>query len=222
MDKILLVEDDEALGIGIKMALENAETTVKPCILLSEAKKILDKEEFDLVLLDINLPDGNGLTLLREIKGSKNMPVILLTARDLETDVVAGLTLGADDYVTKPFSLAVLRARVQVQLRRKSSFQTIQISDYIFDFEHQSFEKSGRKIELSQTEQKILKLLLKFRGSVVTREQLESYVWGSEWAYLDANTLSVALNRLRSKLEDTEHIKTIYGSGYSWKERVHE
>lgn len=218
MYRILLIEDDEALSLGIKMALENTEIVVLPCFLISEARKLLKKEEIDLVLLDINLPDGNGLYFLKEIKQTENTPVILLTARDMETDVVAGLASGAEDYVTKPFSLAILRARVEVQLRRKTSVAAIQIGEYSFEFEHQIFVKSGRKIELSQTEQKILKLLLKYKGSVVTREQLEAYVWGSECAYLDANTLSVAVKRLRSKLEDSGYIKTIYGSGYSWKE----
>lgn len=217
MNKILLVEDDEALSLGIKMALENAVTGIRPCHLLAEARKLLKKDEWDLVLLDINLPDGSGLDLLREIKQNKETPVIMLTARDMETDVVAGLTAGADDYVTKPFSLAILRARVEARLRGKNSAAVITAGDYLFDFEHQVFEKAGIRVELSQTEQRILKLLLRYKGSVVAREQLESYVWGSG-ACLDINTLSVAVKRLRSKLNDAGYIRTIYGSGYSWKE----
>lgn len=222
MDRILLVEDDEGLSTGIKMALENKDTEIYPCFLLAEAKKLLKKQDFHLILLDINLPDGNGLVFLKEIKQSSSIPVIMLTARDMETDIVAGLSSGADDYVTKPFSLAILRARVEVQLRRKQPAATIQTGDYSFDFEQQIFEKSDKRIELSQTEQKILKLLLKHKGSVVAREQLEAYVWGEGLGYVDANTLSVALKRLRSKLEDGRHIRTVYGSGYTWKETEDE
>ena len=122
MDQILLLEDDTALGYGIKIALEGKTCSVIHAATLAEASKILTQNSFSLLILDINLPDGNGLDLLRTLRDRGNRtPVILLTANDLETDIVAGLELGADDYITKPFSLAVLRARVHAQLRRGTS-----------------------------------------------------------------------------------------------------
>ena len=222
MDRILLVEDDEALSTGIKMVLENDKVEIVQCFLISEARCVLKEKKINLVILDINLPDGNGLDFLKEIKQGVNLPVIMLTARDMETDIVAGLSCGADDYITKPFSLAILRARVEVQLRKKDGLSTVQIGDYVFDFERQKFEKAGKEIELSQVEEKILKTLIRQKGSVVTREQLENYVWGDSYYYLDTNTLSVALKRLRNKLEDSKYIKTIYGSGYSWRDHLDE
>lgn len=117
---ILIVEDDQSLNLGIRMAL-SGEAKCTACMTAREAKTALIKSEVDLIVLDINLPDGNGLDLLQSLRERSDVPVILLTANDLETDVVTGLSMGADDYVTKPFSLAILRARVQVQLRKKAS-----------------------------------------------------------------------------------------------------
>ena len=122
---ILIVEDDQALNLGIRMALSGEETECSACLTVREAKAVLAKTEVDLVVLDINLPDGNGLGLLQRIRAQSDVPVILLTANDLETDVVAGLSMGADDYVTKPFSLAILRARIQVQLRKQKGEASI-------------------------------------------------------------------------------------------------
>ena len=112
MRKLLLLEDDTALGEGIRLALKSGETEITLCRTLSEGRRALEQDVFDLLILDINLPDGNGLELLREVRQSSTVPVILLTANDMETDIANGLESGADDYITKPFSLAVLRARV--------------------------------------------------------------------------------------------------------------
>lgn len=121
MFKVLLVEDDKALANGIVLALKDSDKTLVSCYNLASAREQLKSEVYALVILDINLPDGNGLDLLKEIKSSTNTPVILLTANDMETDIVYGLELGAADYVTKPFSLAVLRARVNTQLRKQEN-----------------------------------------------------------------------------------------------------
>lgn len=121
MRKLLLLEDDTALGEGIHLALKSGETKITLCRTLSEGRLALEQDVFDLLILDINLPDGNGLELLREVRQSSTVPVILLTANDMETDIVNGLESGADDYITKPFSLAVLRARVNTQLRRTAA-----------------------------------------------------------------------------------------------------
>lgn len=178
----------------------------------------MTEQHFDLVLLDVNLPDGSGLDLLQEIKQSGDTPVILMTANDTEMDVVLGLEQGADDYVTKPFSLAILRARVANQLRRSStlSSDTITIEDYAFDFGKMSFTKSGIPVELSKTEQKLLRLLVENRGCTLSRETLMGRIWPDGTDYVDENTLSVTIKRLRDKLEAAKHIKTVYGIGYSW------
>ena len=146
MERIFLLEDDEALGRGITMALEGLERSVFRAGTLAEAEEILARERFSLLILDVNLPDGSGLELLKQLRQrGDSVPVILLTANDLEVDIVAGLELGADDYITKPFSLAVLRARVNTQLRRGGTAQPerLELGGYIFDFGRMSFTKAA-------------------------------------------------------------------------------
>ncbi len=218
MKQILLLEDDEALGRGIGMALETPECAVTRCPALREAEALLLEREFDLLILDINLPDGSGLALLKTLRRSgRRTPVILLTANDLELDEVTGLEAGADDYITKPFSLAVLRARVNAQLRRAVPAQAgrIELNDFAFDFSRLEFFKDGTPIELSKTEQRLLRLLVENRGRTLPRELLLERVWdGGE--FVDENALSVAVRRLRAKLLDAP-IKTVYGVGYTWE-----
>ena len=137
MRKLLLLEDDTVLGEGICLALKSSETDVTLCRTLSEGRQVLGQSTFDLLILDINLPDGSGLELLWEVRKSGTVPVILLTANDMEMDVVTGLESGADDYITKPFSLAILRARVNAQLRRNSaaSSSAVELDVFSFDFD---------------------------------------------------------------------------------------
>ena len=136
MKDLLIVEDDPTLGEGIRLALQAPELRPQLCRSLADAGELLSRRSFDLLILDINLPDGNGLDLLRALRRESEVPVILLTANDLETDIVAGLELGADDYITKPFSLAVLRARVNTQLRRTAAprAERVQLDGFTFDF----------------------------------------------------------------------------------------
>ena len=218
MKQILLLEDDEALGRGIGMALETPECAVTRCAALREAEALLLEREFDLLILDINLPDGSGLALLKTLRRSgKRTPVILLTANDLELDEVTGLEAGADDYITKPFSLAVLRARVNAQLRRAvpAADGRVELGGFCFDFSRLEFFREGVSIELSKTEQRLLRLLMENRGRTLPRELLLERVWdGGE--FVDENALSVAVRRLRAKLLDAP-IKTVYGVGYTWE-----
>ena len=204
MSQILLLEDDEALGRGICMALETSSCTVTHCSTRCQATGILQSTAFDLLIFDINLPDGSGLELLRTLRQNGSFtPAILLTANDLELDEVTGLEAGADDYITKPFSLAVLRARVNAQLRRSAPVKPdrIELNGFIFDFAQLEFSKDSTIIDLSKTEQRLLRLLEK--------------VWdGGE--FVDENALSVAVRRLRIKLGDAP-IKTVYGVGYTWE-----
>ena len=223
MERIFLLEDDEALGRGITMALEGPERAVFRSGTLAEAEEILSRERFSLLILDVNLPDGSGLELLKQLRQrGDSVPVILLTANDLELDIVAGLELGADDYITKPFSLAVLRARVNTQLRRGGAVQPerLELSGFIFDFGRMSFTKEGIPVELSKREQQLLRLLVENRGQTLTRAALVDRIWTDGAEYVDENALSVTVKRLRDKLEDApsrpRYIKTVYGLGYTW------
>lgn len=222
MQHLLIVEDDNALGQGVRLALQGPEVEITLCRTLAEGRSALAEKPFDLLILDINLPDGSGLDFLREVRQSGAVPVILLTANDMETDIVVGLESGADDYITKPFSLAVLRARVNTQLRRTMPVQAsaVEIEDFSFDFERMAFRKNGRLIELSKTEQKLLRMLVENRGRTLSRETLLDRVWSDGAEFVDENALSVTVKRLRDKLEDTPYkprfLKTVYGIGYTW------
>ena len=222
MKDLLIVEDDRALGEGIRLALQAPELRLQLCHTLAEAGALAARQPFDLLILDINLPDGNGLDFLRALRREHAVPVILLTANDLETDIVAGLELGADDYITKPFSLAVLRARVHAQLRRGTSAQAelVEIDRFSFDFGRMEFQRDGQPVELSKTEQKLLRLLVENRGRTLTRAQLVDRIWTDGAASVDENALSVTVKRLRDKLEEIpskpRYIKTVYGLGYTW------
>lgn len=218
MKKLLLLEDDTALGRGIQLALQGQEAQVTLMNTLAQAREALGKGRFDLLLLDVNLPDGSGLELLRQVRGQ--VPVILLTANDLETDIVTGLESGAEDYITKPFSLAVLRARVNAQLRRGKRDARVEVGPFVFDFDRMEFRKDGKALELSKTEQKLLRLLVENRGQTLARGALVDRIWTDGAEYVDENALSVTVKRLRGKLEENpsapQYLKTVYGIGYTW------
>lgn len=235
MEQILIVEDDIALNKGLCKALKADNRQVISCPDIKSARKQLSCGTVSLVLLDINLPDGSGLDLLREIRQNVSpacsagysvirntyipLPVILLTANDTDIDIVEGLEQGADDYITKPFSLAVLRARVNTQLRKANQNimdTSIRIDHFTFDFSSMQFYIGDQGVELSKTEQKLLRLLVENRGIVMQRTELVDRVWTDGAEYVDENALSVTIKRLRDKLKAQDYIKTIYGIGYSW------
>lgn len=172
MPQILLLEDDAALSSGIALALKAAGRVV-PCADLAAARQALSTQHFDLLLLDVNLPDGSGLDLCREVRRTSSVPILFLTARDAEYDEVAGLEAGADDYIVKPFSLAVLRARVSAALRRSvQPAEVIQIGDLTLDFSRQLFQRGDEPLTLSRTEQWLLRLLTQNAGRTLSREIL--------------------------------------------------
>lgn len=223
MKHIFLLEDDETLGRGIAMALTAPEISVICRSTLAQAREVLAVERFDLLILDVNLPDGSGLDLLRQVRTEGDTTsVILLTANDLELDEVTGLEAGADDYITKPFSLAVLRARVNAQLRRSTpkASHVVSMGPFVFDFEQMDFRRDGTAVELSKTEQKLLRVLVENRGHAVPRATLVDRVWTDGAEFVEENALSVTVKRLRNKLEDNpakpEYLKTVYGIGYTW------
>lgn len=223
MKHIFLLEDDETLGRGIAMALTGTDTSVTCCSTLTQALETLAEKRSDLLILDVNLPDGSGLDLLRQVRMNGNAtPVILLTANDLELDEVTGLEAGADDYITKPFSLAVLRARVNAQLRRSNPkpSSALSIGPFSFDFDRMDFRRDGVAVELSKTEQKLLRVLVENRGHAVPRATLVDRIWTDGAEFVEENALSVTVKRLRSKLEadpgKPDYLKTVYGIGYTW------
>lgn len=220
VEQLLIVEDDKALNWGLCEALKVDKRRIISCQDLKTAREQLLCDRVSLVLLDINLPDGSGLNLLREIKErTPDIPVILLTANDKDMDIVDGLEQGADDYITKPFSLSVLRARINTQLRKHMSIHNkaqIHIDHFCFDFGTMTFCVGNIKIELSKTEQKLLHLLVENRGQTMTRGDLVDRIWTDGAEYVDENALSVTIKRLRDKLGAQEYIKTVYGIGYSW------
>lgn len=192
-------------------------------IVLPRLRKKLAGPSYDLLILDINLPDGSGLDLLRKLRDQGNeTPTILLTANDLELDEVTGLEAGADDYITKPFSLAVLRARVHAQLRRGSrpASAKLEVGPFVFDFDKMLYRRDDLEIDLSKTEQKLLRVLVENRGHVVSRSTLVDRVWTDGAEFVEENALSVTVKRLRGKLEKDpakpEYLKTVYGIGYTW------
>lgn len=221
MINILIIEDDFTLSNGIRLALKSDDYIIEQAYDIKTAYEKINCNTFDLIILDINLPDGNGLELLDKIKKYFQVPVIILTANNLEIDIVTGLEMGADDYITKPFSLMVLRARVNTQLRKTvSKTFCVQIESYLFNFDAMEFKKNNSIIELSKTEQKLLRLLVENRGNTLTRDYLVDRIWTDGAEYVDENALSVTIKRLRDKLEDTPskptYIKTVYGIGYTW------
>ena len=220
--KILIVEDDRGLNHGITLSLLAPDYLFYSAYYLKESIRIWKEERVSLIILDINLPDGSGYTFLEEIRRESEVPVIMLTANDLEIDQVTGFSLGADDYITKPFSLMILRARVERMLARMAQDKglTYEKEGYRFVFEQMYFTVEGQEVTLSKTEQKLLRILIEHQGQTLTREQLVDRIWSDGAQYVEENALSVTVGRLRKKLEQTgkkNPIQTVYGLGYVWE-----
>lgn len=222
---ILIVEDDRGLNQGIMLALKDRDTAFSRAFTIKEAEEIWKRERIDMLLLDINLPDGSGYEFLRKIRRISQIPVLLITANDLESDEITGFSLGADDYITKPFSLMALRARVERMRERfarrpEKNTEIYEDERYRFHFAEMKFSVEGEEIVLSRTEQKLLRALAANPGQTLTRERLTEILWPDGTGYVDENALSVAVNRLRHKLGkngDDTPVTTVYGIGYMWE-----
>ena len=215
---ILLVEDDTFLREGLIELLTNESYKITAAENANKAKTYLNMTDFDLVVLDVRLPDGSGLDICREIRADgKTMPVLFLTACDDENEIVAGLDSGADDYVTKPFGIKVLLSRIRALLRRNPS--SIYESDGLFvDMNKMTVKKNGETVFLTPTEFQILSTLIRNAGIVVTRGSLLSAIWDCDGNFIDDNTLSVHISRLREKIS-TPKLSTIRGVGYRWEDK---
>ncbi|MGG6312614.1 response regulator transcription factor [Paenibacillus macerans] len=222
MTSILIVEDDIGLNKGVALTLARDGFAVEQAYDLAGAEARFAAGGIDLVLLDVRLPDGSGLDFCAKLRAASRVPILFLTANDMESDIVTGFELGGDDYITKPFSLMVLRSRVMAVLRRcdPDREDKVSIGSLALDFGKMDYRKEGISIPLSVTEQKLLKALVANRGQILTREQLLGLVWGQEAEFVDENALTVTVKRLRAKIEDDpsapQYIKTVYGLGYLW------
>lgn len=217
---VFLLEDDEAIGIGLKYSLENEGYTVTIATSIKSAFEIINKEKFALYILDLTLPDGSGYDVCKKIKSIGDFPVIFLTAYDDEVNVVMGLELGADDYISKPFRVKELIARIKSVLRRynRESKGIINIGNVLINTNKATVFKNGQEVILTAMEYKLFLILLNNRGNILSRNKLLEYIWDVEGDFVNDNTLTVYIKRLRDKIEDDPSapmiIKTIRGLGY--------
>ena len=220
MKKILLVEDNETITMGLKYSLEQEKFYVETAKNIVMAKSKINKEDFDLYLLDIALPDGEGYEICKYVKEKGDNPVIFLTAKDEETDIVQGLDMGADDYVVKPFRTRELLSRINSVLRRydkeTANENQLKCKDIIIDNNTAKVYKNGREVIFTSLEYKILFMLVNNKNMLVTREQILDKIWDMAGNFVNDNTLTVYIKRIREKLDDKEGkiIQTVRGIGY--------
>lgn len=223
MKRILLIEDDKDLNTGLTYDLESENYKVFSALTLGDGMSILSENEVDLILLDGNLPDGDGFDFCRSVKSESDIPVIFLTARDMDRDEMQGFDCGADDYITKPFKMPILHRRIKAALRKASADggERIQYDDghLKIDFDTMTASLGGEPLTMTPTEFKILRLLIANAERVMTKTLLLEKVWDSTGNFVDEHAVAVNINRLRKKIESEEHpyIKTLYGMGYQWK-----
>ena len=208
--KILLIEDNKAIAKGLAFSLRNAGYETALCHSCGEAYAVIGGD-YAVMIIDISLPDGNGFELYQDIRRVNQAPVIFLTALDDEDSIVKGFDLGAEDYITKPFSTRELIARVK-RLTRKSE-STVTVGDLTLDLDKQAVFKNDEKVELTALEYRICSLLMQNHGAVVTREMIFEKIWDIAGNYVNDNTLSVYIRRIRQKL-GTDQLKTVKGAGY--------
>lgn len=224
---LLLVEDDEALHRGIEFTLRQEGFEVTGVRRIADAEDALRRRPFDLIVLDVQLPDGNGFDFCSRLRRTSDTPVVFLTASDSEIDIVRGLDLGGDDYITKPFRLREFLSRIQAVLRRHlaarpaaASPSVLQSEDLVLHMAEMRLAKQGRDIPLSVTEFRLLALLMSHPRAVLSKDQILQHLWQDGGEYLDDNTVAVNIRRLREKIEDAPNdprlITTVRGAGYRW------
>ena len=224
MKRIFFVEDDLSLINGLSFAIKKQGYEIDIVRTVLEAHKIWQDGKYDLVILDVSLPDGNGYDLCREIRKTSKVPIIFLTAADEETDIIMGLDIGGDDYITKPFKLAILLSRINALLRRSENFsqQNTELCSNGIKVEllKSGGYKDGIPIDLTASEYKLLCLFMENPDIVLSQEQILSKLWDCDEKYIDGNTLTVYIRRLRTKIEDTpstpNKIVTVRRMGYKW------
>lgn len=228
MARLLLLEDDQSLIDGMVYALTKEGFALDVAMTVREARAQLAVQAYDLLLLDQTLPDGSGLALCEEVRAGGNaVPIIFLTAMDEEIQVIRALDAGGDDYITKPFKLGELCSRIRAQLRRSGMLRQQEqepVSEGTVRIEGGRAYRAGEPLELTATELRLLACFLRNRGQVLTREQLLAALWDEDANFVDGNTLSVYIRRLREKVERDpsapQHLRTVRGLGYEWREDV--
>ena len=223
MQKILIIEDDEKLREELETFLNRNGFIATSLKKFDNAVEDILKAKADLLLIDINLPYTDGEYICKEIRRTSNVPIIMVTSRDNEIDELLSLNYGADQYVTKPFNIQILLAKIAGLLRRnqnaEKSQEKIKCNEFILNVSKSVIEKENKKIELTKNELKILHYLVLNQGKIVTREEIMNYLWESE-NFIDDNTLTVNMTRLRGKLEELgikDSIETKRGQGYILK-----
>lgn len=217
MRKILLLEDDQNLNKGIHLCLTKEGYEVVACLTVLAAKKAFATDSFDLIISDITLPDGNGLEFCQEVRQQSNVLIVMLTSHKEEYDIVSGYEHGADDYVTKPFSLMVLVSKVQALMKRiqGSHSQVLTSDDIRLNLSEMKVFLNDEPLTLSKTEIQLLITFMENPKQILSQEQLLERIWDTKGAYIDGNTISVNMSRLRQKI-GKDKVKTIRGVGYLW------
>ena len=219
--KLLLLEDDEAISVGLRYSLENEGYAVFAAKTVKDALELIRREEIDLYILDLTLPDGSGYDVCKKIREKGNVPVIILTAFDDEANAVMGLELGADDYISKPFRLKELMARIRSVMRRYAGDRndvSVRVRDLVIHPGEARVYKNGKEVELTAMEYRLLLVFLNNRGIVLSRNRILENIWDVSGDFVNDNTLTVYIKRLRNKIEEDaaspEYIKTVRGLGY--------
>lgn len=224
MKRILLVEDDLSLVSGLSFAIKKQGYQLEVAHTKSEAEQLWENGAYDLVILDVSLPDGSGFDICRKIRETSKAPIMFLTAMDEETDMIMGLDIGGDDYITKPFKLAVFLSRINALLRRSGNFNQadteLNSGGITVRLLTGEVYRRGEKIELTANEYKLLRLFMENPGQVLSPEQILGKLWDCQGDYVDGNTLTVYIRRLRTKIEDDpgkpKRIVTVRRMGYKW------
>ena len=224
MATILIIEDDRILNRGVSFALKKEGYDILSAYTKLEGKQIILNNKIDFLLLDINLPDGNGIELCREIREKVSFPIVYFTANDTEEDMVKGFESGCDDYIAKPFSVELLKHKISAMLRRNIIVNNniFEYRDLKIDFDKMAVWIKEKEIALTATEYKLLELLVRNKGKVLTKEMLLEKLWDNSGNFVDENTLSVNIRILRKKIEmdskKTEYVVTVFGIGYIFGE----
>ena len=224
MKRIFFVEDDLSLINGLSFAIKKQGYEIDVVRTSLEAEQLWMNGKYDLVILDVSLPDGSGYDICKKIRKVSKVPIMFLTAADEETDIIMGLDIGGDDYITKPFKLAVFLSRVNALLRRSENFNQMEteLSSNGITIQRLKGEvyKNGKQIDLTASEYKLLCLFMENPDMILSPEQILSRLWDCDEKYIDTNTLTVYIRRLRKKIEDNpadpHSIVTVRGMGYKW------
>ncbi len=220
--KLLIIEDDQDLQEGLAFSLNAEGYHTDQAETKRDGLELIRKNVYDLILLDCNLPDGNGFDLCREVRSWSDVPLLMLTARDSEIDEVRALELGVDDYMSKPFSIAVLKARIKKLTGRGKKGQRLVSGGIMVDTDHWKVYKDGEEVLFSKLEYKLLLYFLENKNRVLSKEQILERIWDADGKFVDENTVSVHVRRIRMKIEEDpsrpQRLKTVHGIGYIWRE----